>query len=217
MKRFLTVFVVLGMIAVLGCSGPTTPNSDKDIEAFFAGVSPILTGEVGTYKFIGNDGSIETGILIANEAGEISMVSERGSSVFENFWFIIGIDYLNPRGWTGMGLPYYFLGDTFTYKVNVDYKRRIPLNWGPFLHAALRAEQRYYPGGGLLPPGESAVDVWDPLYLAPYENVTLTETFTIIGGTVPGNDATWVKIDAHIFFGWIQWRLAYGICGLWDP
>ena len=214
MKRFLTVLVVIGMIAAFGCSSPTSPTSDKDLEAFFAGVSPIPTGEVGSYKIIFNDGSVETGILIASETGDISMSSERGSSVYENATFKVSVDYLAPQGYTGMGLPYYYLGDTFTYKVDVDYKKWLPLNFD-WLHAAFTAEQRYWPGGGLLPGAPT--EVWDPLLIPSFGSVELTDTFTIVAGTIPGNDATWCIIDGHFLWGMITWEMAGGICGFWDP
>ena len=203
------------MLMVVGCGNPATPDSNADLEAFFAGVSPTATGIIGDYTFTSNDGSIETGTLIADENGTVTLVSDRGASVYSNWWFDVDVEYLNPRGYTGMGLPYYYLGDTFTYKIMVDYKRGLPLNVYPILYGKLTAEQRYYPGMGLL-PGDST-EVWDPFLIAPFGYVEVFDTFKIVSGTVPGNDCTVCKIDLQFWFGCFQFRLAQGVCGLWDP
>ena len=214
-KHILTALTIGLILMAVGCSNPATPDSNADLEAFFAGVNPSTTGIIGDYTFTSNDGSIETGTLIADENGTVTLVSDRGASVYSNWWFDVDVEYINPRGYTGMGLPYYYLGDTFTYKIMVDYKRGLPLNVYPILYGKLTAEQRYYPGMGLLPG--ASTEVWDPFLIAPFGYVEVFDTFKIVSGTVPGNDCTVCKIDLQFMFGWFQFRLAQGVCGLWDP
>ena len=215
--RILSAVALFVVLFALGCSNPTTPNANNDIESFFAGVSPTPTGVVGDYTFTYDDGSIETGSIIRSEDGQILMQSDRGASVYSNFWFDILVEY-DPddvRGYTGMGLPYYYLGDTFTYYVNIDYKRDLPLNVFPLLYSVLTAEQRYWPSLGLL-PGDS-VEVWDPFLIAPQGDLTVEDDFTIVWGTIPGNDVTWVSIDLQFLFGLFQFNMAAGGAGFWDP
>ena len=215
LRHLISALVIGGMLLVLGCGNPATPDNNSDLEAFFAGVNPTLTGVVGDYTFTGKDGTIETGQLIADENGVITIVPDRGASVLTNAWFTVSVDYLNPRGYTGTGLPYYYIGDTFTYKMNITYHRGLPLGIWPILYAKLTAEQRYYPGGGLLPGG--SVEIWDPFLIDPWGYAEVYDDFTIVWGTIPGNDATHVKIDLEFLFGWFEFNLAYGIAGLWDP
>ncbi len=214
-KHIVTALVISGMLFAFGCSNPATPDANSDLEAFFAGASPTLTGVIGDYTFTANDGSVETGTLVADENGNITLVSERGASVCYNYWFNIDVEYLNPRGYTGLGLPYYYLGDTFTYKVKVDYKRCIPLNAWPIIYAKLTAEQRYFPGMGLLPG--ASTEIWDPFLIPPKGYVEVSDTFKIVPGTVPGNDCTVVQVDMQLIFGCFQFTMIRGICGLWDP
>ena len=215
-RNLLATLMLIGIMTAFGCGGnPTSPASDADVEAFFAGVSPTLTGIVGDYTFTGKDGSLSSGKLVADENGTITLVPDRGTSVFSNAWFTIDVDYLNPRGYTGTGLPYYYVGDNFTYVINIDYLRGLTLNAWPLLYSKLTAEQRYYPGGALLPGG--SVEVWDPFLIDPYQSLQVYDDFTIVSGTVTGNDATWCSVELEFLFGWFEFNLAYGICGMWDP
>ena len=212
----LAAILLISLLFAFGCGGnPTTPVADNDLEAFFANVNPEISGIIGSYTFTGTDGSYETGMLVAGPDGEVQLVSDRGASVYSNWWFDVDVEYMNPRGYTGMGLPYYYLGDTFTYKVKVDYKRGLPLNLYPILYGKLTAEQRYYPGMQLLPG--ASTEVWDPFLIAPHGYVEVLDTFKIVSGTIPGNDCTVCKIDLQFMFGMFQFQLAHGICGLWDP
>lgn len=214
LRKTLLAIMLVGILAAFGCSGnPTSPANDVD--QFFGTQGPQLTGIVGDYTYTGKDGSFESGKLTADENGRISLVPDRGASVFSNYWFDIDIEYLSPRGYTAMGLPYYYLGDTFTYKIAVDYKRGFNLAQYPLIYAKLTSSQRYYPSMALL-PGQS-IEVWNPFLLSPYENVDVYDTFTIVSGTVPGNDATVIQIDMEFFYGVFQFNLAQGVCGLWDP
>lgn len=215
-RIYLTAIMLLGLLVTFGCGGnPTSPDDNSDIEAFFANVSPEITGVIGDYTFTGTDGSLETGQLVTGPNGEVQLVPDRGASVYSNAWFDIDVEYLNPRGYTGLGLPYYYLGDTFDYTIKIDYKRGLPLDMYPFLYGKLTAEQRYYPGMALL-PGNST-EVWNPFEIAPNGYVEVTDSFTIVPGTVPGNDCTVCEIDLMFRFGMFQFRLIKGICGYWDP
>lgn len=214
MNRFL-LLVACGIFFLAGCnSGPTTANVTPD--DVFGDQGPVLSGVIGEYTFTGNDGYFEAGKLVSDHEGNITMVSDdRSASVYTNWWFAIWVEYLNPRGYTNMGLPYYYLGDTFYYDLWIDYKRGIPMNWYPLLYSKLTTEQRYYPSMALM-PGDS-VEVWDPFEIAPFELKKVTDSYYIPKGAVPGNNATWVKIDMQFFFGCFEFCLAQGVCGLWDP
>ena len=216
LRSILITIVLAGLMAAIGCSGgPTAPSQSKDIEAFFNGVSPVLTGVVGEYTFTGNDGSLESGKLIANGDGKIMLSPDRGSSVYNNAWFTIGVEYVNPRYYSPAGLPVYYLGDTFTYKLNLDYKQGLPLNWWPILYSRVTAEQRYWPNMQPLPGAYQ--EVWDPCLIPAYGDIQLVDTFTIVSGTIPGNDATVCKVDVKVLCGFFQFTVANGVCGLWDP
>lgn len=206
--------MLIGILAAFGCSGnPTSPANDVD--QFFGDQGPVLTGLVGDYTFKGNDGSIETGKLYSDGSGRITLIPDRGASVYSNEWFDIDVEYLNPRGFTGMGLPYYYIGDTMQYKIKVTYKKGFNLDQYPLLWTALTAVQRYYPSMVEL-PGDST-ELWDPLGLPPYAYVELTDSYYIPPGTVPGNDCTTVNIQFMCMIGECNFSLAYGVCGLWDP
>jgi hypothetical protein len=216
LRSILFTIVLAGLMVALGCGGnPTAPSGNKDIEAFFNGVSPVLTGVVGDYTFTGNDGSMESGKLIANADGKITLTPDRGSSVYSNSWFTIDVEYVNPRYYSGSGLPVYYLGDTFTYKVNLDYKQGLPLNLFPIIYSKVTAEQRYWPT--LTPLPGAYQEIWDPCLIPAYGDIQLVDTFTIVSGTVPGNDATVCKVDVKVLGGIFQFNVANGVCGLWDP
>jgi hypothetical protein len=176
--RILTVLALLVALFTLGCGNPATPANNSDVEGFFAGVSPNPTGVIGDYTFTANDGSIETGNLVRGEDGQLSMQSDRDASVYSNFWFDILVNYdpADVRYYTGMGLPVYYFGDTFDYEIDITYKRALPLNLPGFLSATLTSEQRYWPGGGLLPG--ASTQVWNPFYIAPFEHVVVPDNFT---------------------------------------
>jgi len=209
------LFLVMGLLFALGCSGsPTAPATDA--EKYFAGVSPVLTGVVGDFKFTGNDGSLETGKLVADGQGNVQMVSDRASSVYNGWWFKISVEYVAPRFYSSAGLPVYYLGDTFTYKLHIDYKRGLPLNWYPILYAEVAAEQRYWPSLAPLPGNWR--EVWDPVNIPPHaQDFVLEDTYYIAPGAVAGNDCTVAKIDLQLLCGWFEFCLAHGVAGLWEP
>jgi hypothetical protein len=213
MRCMLLAILIAGLLFSLGCSSVTTP--DRTPDQFFGDQSPVLTGFVGDYSFTGNDGTIETGKLLADGTGKITLVPDRAASVFSNWWFDIDVEYLNPRGYTGMGLPYYYLGDTMQYKVKVDYKRGFNLDQYPLVYSILTATQRYYPSMAVLPG--ASTEVWDPLGLPPYAYVELLDGYYIPPATIPGNDCTTVNIKLEFLFGWCEFTLACGVAGLWDP
>jgi hypothetical protein len=218
LKKVLAAVMFIGLLTALGCgSNPTTPADNNDIEGFFANVNPVPTGIVGDYTFTGNDGSIETGQVVRDETGNIQLVADRGASIYSNFWFDILVNYdpADVRYYTSMGLPVYYFGDTFDYTIDITYKRALPLNLPGFLSTTLTSEQRYWPGGGLLPG--ASTQVWNPFYIAPFEHVVVPDSFTIVPGTIPGNDATWVSIDLYFLSGIFQFNMAAGAMGFWDP
>ena len=214
-KHIITVLVISGMLFAFGCSSPATPDTNSDLESFSAGVSPTLTGVIGDYTFTANDGSIETGTLVADEDGKITLVSERGASVYSNWWFIIDVEYHDERGFTGMGLPYYYINDTMPYTVKVDYKRGLPLDAWPIIYGKLTAEQRYFPGMGLLPG--ASTEVWDPFLIPANGYVEVNDDYYIPSGTIPGNDCTVVQVDMQLICGLFQFTMIRGICAYWDP
>jgi hypothetical protein len=217
LKKVLAAVMLIGLLSVLGCGGNATTPANNDIEGFFANVSPIPTGIVGNYTYTGDDGSIETGQIVRDGTGNIQLVADRGASIYSNFWFDILVEYdpADVRYYTGLGLPVYYLGDTFTYYINIDYKRNLPLNLPNFLYTKLTSQQRYWPGGGVLPG--ASTEVWFPFYIAPNESLVVTDDFTIVSGTIPGNDATWISIDLYFLNGIFQFNMAAGACGFWDP
>ena len=216
MRNILAVVLLAGLLAVLGCGGnPTSPVDNSDMESFFAGVQPVPTGIVGNYVFTLDNGERETGKIVRDESGTISLVPDRASAVLENSLIKISIDYLNPRGYTGMGLPIYYLGDNIHYEVCVENKTDFPMNAWPWVYGYLKTEQRYYPGGGLL-PGNS-VEIWNPFELAPYGTECVDDWYQIPNGTVPGNDATWALYKAYFAGGCCELELISGVAGLWDP
>jgi len=149
MKILGVVLLLAGIVISLGCSGsPVAP--EKDMEAFFAGVSPTMTGVIGDYTFTGKDGTIETGKLVADETGIIT-VPDRAGACYCSTWFDCSIDYYDYRYFSDAGLPVYYLGDTMRYCVNLDYKKCLPLNWYPLLYACASTEQRYWPSLAPLP------------------------------------------------------------------
>ena len=48
-------------------------------------------------------------------------------------------------------------------------------------------------------------------------DLTVEDDFTIVWGTIPGNDVTWVSIDLQFLFGLFQFNMAAGGAGFWDP
>ena len=214
-RSIVGLFLVMGLLFALGCSGsPTAPNTDAG--KFFAGVSPKLTGVVGDYKYTGNDGSVETGKVVADGQGNFQLVPERASSVYSNAWFKVDVEYLNPRYYSGAGLPVYYIGDTMNFKLHIDYKRGLPLDMYPILYAEVTTEQRYYPS--LAPLPGSWVQTWNPVNIPPHAtDFILNGSYYIPPGASPGNDCTIVDIDLQLLGGWIEFGLAYGLAGLWEP
>lgn len=215
LRSILVTLLITGLILSFGCSGsPVAPQETKDMEAFFSGVSPKLTGVVGEYTFKGNDGTVETGKIVADENG-LTLVPDRGVSAYSNLWFDVDCAYLNPRYYSQAGLPVYFIGDCIQYRLTIDYKRGLPLNLYPILYSKVTAEQRYWPTLNPLPGAWQ--EIWNPVEIAPYGQLILNDTYCIPPSTIPGNDATVIKIDLQFWFGMWEFTLAHGICGLWDP
>jgi len=213
MKILGVVLLLAGIVISLGCSGsPVAP--EKDMEAFFAGVSPTMTGVIGDYTFTGKDGTIETGKLVADETGIIT-VPDRAGACYCSTWFDCSIDYYDYRYFSDAGLPVYYLGDTMRYCVNLDYKKCLPLNWYPLLYACASTEQRYWPS--LAPLPGAFREEWCPLEIEPCGEVQLCDTYYIPPGAIPGNDCTVVSVELEFLCGWFEFNIHKSVCGLWDP
>lgn len=213
--RIITMLVFLaGILLSFGCSGnPTSP--EKDIESFFAGVSPNIIGVVGNYTYTGKDGTIETGKLVADENGMITTVPDRAGACKCSMWFDCQITYYDYRYFSAAGLPVYFLGDTMRYCVHLDYKKCLPLNLYPLLYACASTEQRYWPS--LAPLPGAFREEWCPLEIAPCGEVDLWDTYYIPPGAIPGNDCTVVSVELEFLCGWFEFNIHKSICGFWDP
>jgi len=137
MRSMCSLIIVCGLLVVLSaCS-----HQDSITAPVGRSLGPQIIGE---YKFTGNDGLVETGILISDD-GHISMVSNRDnreSSVYANWIFSFQFEYIDPPGWINFGgqdFPMYSRGDFMEYGINIDYNGKLPLNLWPLLYAQLSA------------------------------------------------------------------------------
>ena len=167
-RNILIVILFIGLGIGANCSNSPILSGLSEGNQIFEGI-------VGDYIFTTKDRLVEKGILIADEAGRIVLVPDRGSFVVCNWWLKVEIKYLNPSGYT-MGLPLYYPGDTIEYKLVVDYGRGLPLDVYPILYAKLVSQQRTWPEFEILRGG---VRVYDPLLISPFGYVEISEEFYV--------------------------------------
>lgn len=241
MKYFFALAAIALLFIGIGCSGAPTPTlpdkgnqvSMQDFFNSFEITSPVV-GEF-TYKdYSGN--VLATGTLGRNDDGSVYIIEARGAQCDIDIsclsvlhcWIV----YEDPRGTIpsgpNAGLPYYYLGDTFTYDINLLSLLTKPIGgWCPpfgwYGPAELTAEmhEAYVDGNGVIkagPPmkGDYSYE-WTGIINPGYMIPPLTDTYYICPGNVPGMNVTTVEVEAPIFFGCIDIIFLDCICGVWDP
>lgn len=203
------------LLIIVGCSGsPVEPAFDDQVLAAL-GDPPSLTGVVGNYTYTGNDGSVDSGLIVRDDEGDLSLISDRGASVLASGWFGVDVKYLNPVGWYQGKYAIFRRGMTMQYELTVHYNRNIPLDMYPILYSKFTCEQRYWPSKALL-PGES-VEVWNPFLIDTFSHTELYDEYYIPLDCY----FSWGCTTAHIYVfamqGWYEFALASSICGVWDP
>jgi hypothetical protein len=228
-RNFMALAVLVLMIVGLGCSAsnPTTPGRDMTVDQYFNQFD-LSSPVAGQFMLSDNDGNvISTGLLGKNENG-FYILNDRSSQVdvhLEPLGIVdISITYNNPAGTIpdgpNAGLPYYYVGQTIDYDINVDNMDIEPIGFDD-CGADLTVEMRYasWDGDGNCVPGDLLPG--DPVYT--YNGVfdvgltVLNDTYYIPGGTTPGLDCTtakliWDMCDCAL----VVWYFD-DCAGVWDP
>jgi hypothetical protein len=243
MYKFGIALAVIALLFIgIGCSGassPTTPDkSNQSMENFFNSFD--LSGKaVATYSYTDSDGKLVTsGTLGRDKDGSLYSIESRGAQFdvplaflhLVNCWIV----YNNPAGTMpsgpNAGLPYYYLGQTVDYDIDVLSMMSKPIGgfhppFGYWGNATLTAEMHYAEWD---PADMGAIIVGDPLpgaYQFVWEGIInpgymmppLNDTFHIENNTLPGLDVTTCRITAPIFFGIFDIIFFDGVAGIWDP
>ena len=238
MIRKLLALAAIAVLAIgMGCSGghgPTIPEKGSQTPEEYFNQFDLSSPVVGsfTYKDLGGN-VLATGLLGRNDDG-LYIIEDRGTQTDVDLTVLGLIDvfvtYLNPAGTipTGpkAGLPYYYIGQTVNYQINLLSHTNQNIGgsnppFGYFGPAKLQAEMRYgyYDGNGKIQAGDllpgDPIFQWSGIISPGYS--FLTDSFTIVNGTLPGLDVTTVKIEAPVFFGIVDIVFFDGIAGIWDP
>lgn len=220
MRKLLVLLCAALLLFAFGCSGGSgvTPDNRATMEEFFAGLD-TPDSPAGYFTITDLDGNmVAEGTMVLNEDGSYSMGDIRnGDFVIDLTWTCwiscCDVDYLNPAGFTPDGRSLYYIGQTMEYELCF-------CNSGPGLcYGNVMICQRYWGGpedGELLPglPCESWLGVPIPHGINCYD-----DDYYIPAGTLPGNDATWLKV----WFSFNFWCFHIDIilkdcpCGIWDP
>jgi hypothetical protein len=213
LKNIYLIIIIALLITSAGCS-KVASNAISNVvtdSGVSHGSSDIQF--VGDYKFIGNDGSSETGKLYQDTEGHIRLIPDRGISSFSNWWFDVDFTFINPRYYDSSGTAIYYAGDNVEFNVSLDYKRGLPLNLYPIIYSSMQLQQRSLPDLALL-PGNS-VSIYDPLLIRPYGEIEVKGNYQIPLGIIPSNYQCSISIFLEVFNGQYQFQLARGLGGMW--
>ena len=238
LKRLLALAAIAIFVVGLGCTGGSTPMTPDKVsqsspEEYFNQFD-LSNPTVAEYTYYDVDGNVlATGLLGRNDDG-LYLIEGRGAEIDVDLaplhLIAAFVTYNNPAGTipTGpnAGLPYYYIGQTIDYDVNLLSMLATPIGgfdppfgWsGP---AEMVAEMRYAAFdadgkvvGGALLPGLSTFN-WSGIISPGYQVVN--DLFLIVPGTVAGLDVTTVRITAPVFLGAFDIIFFDGVAGIWDP
>ncbi len=193
-RNILSLMIIFALFFFLGCSSEKALNP---LDARNNGAS-------------GGDASFTSRAVNANsDEGEEHVKFKWGEHIGELKYLDISIEYLDYDGRIDAeGYPIYYIGEAMRYKITIN-------NTGDrnFGHLEVIAIQEYYED--MLPsyrpwyapfyvnihkgdamPGDS-IQVWDDVYLGPYETIVLEDTFISPWETCAGLDQTHLIIKHY--------------------
>jgi len=229
-RNLLALAVVVFMVIGLGCSSasnPTAPGKDLTVDQYFNQFD-LSSPVVGQYMLADKDGNVISSGLLGKDDNGFYVIDDRNSQVnvhMEGLGIVdIKITYNNPAGTIpdgpNAGLPYYYLGQTIDYDINVTVNDDQAIG-DDDCGADLTVEMRYAtwdtngkPVPGDLLPGSPSYYYNGVFY--PGLNV-LNDTYYIPGGTIPGLDVTTAKLiwdlcDCELTIWYFN-----DVAGVWDP
>jgi hypothetical protein len=238
-KLGLALAVIALLLLGIGCAGGSTPTlpdkTTQSMDSYFNSFD--LSGKaVATFTYTDTDGNLlASGTMGRNEKG-LYLIESRGAQCEIDLCCLNLVDcwvvYNNPAGTiqTGpnAGLPYYYLGQTVDYDINILSLMSKPIGgfcppFGYWGDAELTCEMRYAEWGplGQIIPGDPLPGAfqfnWNGIINPGYMIPCLNDQFPIDPSTACGLDVTTVHITAPIFFGIFDVCFFDGIAGIWDP
>jgi len=233
LRKVLALVAAMMLLIAFGCSStssPVTPDkgSMNTPEEYFNSFD-LSNPVVGEFTYSDLEGNVlSAGELGRNDDGTLYIIDARGAQFEVDLtplqWVIAFVTYNNPAGTipTGpnAGLPYYYLGQTVDYDVNIVsfFSGGIGTTSAP---AEVKAEMHYASWdtdgqivvGGLM--AGSPTYIWNGIINPGYQ--TLNDTYYIDPSNSPGLNVTTVKITAPVFFGMVDVVLFDAVAGIWDP
>jgi len=231
MIRKVLILSVMAVLFAAGCSStPVTPDKQAMNEYFnsFDLSNPV----VGEYTYTDLAGNVIASGTLGRNDGGLFVIESRGAQTDIDVTPLglvnIFITYNNPAGTIpsgpNAGLPYYYLGQTVDYDINI-----VSFFWqsiggfggygaGP---AELTAEmhEAYIDANGQILPGPlmigSPTFYWTGIVTTGY--MMLNDTYTIVPGNTPGLNVTTARLSAPILFGLFDVVFFDGTAGIWDP
>jgi hypothetical protein len=230
MKKLIILLAAVALLIGLGCSGSNPVVPEKDMNSFFNQFN-ISGPVVGEYNITNSVGEVIASGLLGHDEHGLTFMQDRSSQATVDIRVVgdcdVEVTYNNPQGTMppggpNAGLPYYYLGDTINYDVNVtNFGDPIGFTDMP---AKMEVEMRYaswdvngecVPGNLL--PGDSIFN-WSGI-VANGVNV-YNDTFKIVPGTTPGLDCTTVYLHWPIqYLPYIDLNMIFwdDCAGIWDP
>ena len=197
--KFKNIFILLIAASLMLFSACSSENPLNPSDARNGGGAES-TGIVSDFASRGVDSS--------SEEGQEAVHFKWGEHTGELKYLDISIEYLDYYGNTGEGYPIYYIGLPMRYKITI--RNTGDRNFG---HLEIIAIQEYYEDHlpayrpwyapfevnvhkGDAMPGDS-IQVWDDVYLGPYEEIVLEDTFIAPMATVAGLDQTHLIIKHY--------------------
>lgn len=185
---------------------------------------------VAKFTYTDLDGNLmATGTLGRNDDG-LYIIESRGAQIDIDLIPLGLVDcmvtYDDPAGTIpsgpNAGLPFYYLGQTMHYTINIFNYLYTSIGGGGYgSHAdvtAIQCEADWDDDGNIVVgdplPGESTFD-WEGVLSV--GATALHDGYYIDPGCPPGLDVTTVRISAPVFFGIYDIIFFDGIAGNWDP
>ena len=236
-KKVLVFAAVAVFLIGVGCSNgtnPVTPDKTTSIEDYFNSFD-LSNPAIGECTYYSTDGQVlSTAVIGRNDDNSLYIIESRGAQQVIDLtpmnFLTMWVTYQNPRGTiqTGpnMGLPWYYIGDTFTYDVHCWSWLFFPIGginppYGGFGPAHIRSEMHYsyFDTDGRIQAGPAMLgQFWHDWYgeISMGYN-TYNDDYYIPGGSTPGLNVTTCFVHVFVSFGFVEYIFFDGVAGIWDP
>ncbi len=195
LRNILSLMVILSLFFFLGCSSenPVNPSDARNNGANGAGGDVIFSSRT---------------VNANSDEGEEHVKFKWGEHTGELQYLDISVEYLDYFYNDAEGYPVYYIGYPMRYKITIQNSGN--RNFG---HLEIIAIQEYYEDQlpsyrpwyapfevnihkGDAMPGDS-IQVWEDVYLGPYETIVLEDTFIAPWETCAGLDQTHLIIKHY--------------------